>query len=45
MTGKAYHIISKEIEKVRNSNFNLGTHSLLHTDTRVLTSHVGKTAT
>ena len=42
MAAEAYHVISKEGEKVRNCSFNLCVHSLLHIDTQVLTSHVGK---
>ena len=36
------HITSKDVEKLRNCRDNLWVHSRLHTDTQVLTSHVGK---
>ena len=32
MAAEAYHIKLKEVEKVRNCNFNLFAHSLLHTN-------------
>lgn len=32
----------KEAEKIKNCSFNLFSHSLLHTDKQVLTSHVSK---
>ena len=41
-TGLAYDFKSNEVEKVKNCNFNLFAHSLLHINTQVLTSHVGK---
>ena len=36
------HIISKDVKKVRKCSYKLCVHSLLHTDTQVLTSHVDK---
>ena len=36
------HIISKDLEKLRNCRYNLCVHSRLHIDTQALTSYVGK---
>ena len=36
------HIISKDIEMLRNYHYNLCVHSRLHIDTLVVTIHVGK---
>ena len=33
------HVMSKDVEKLRNCRYNLCVHSLFHTDTQALTSH------
>ena len=45
MVGKAYHIISKEVGKIRTCSFNLFSHAFLHIDTQTLTNYVGKMVT
>lgn len=42
LSAYANHVKSKEVEKVRNYNFNYYSHSLLHTDTHVLRSYTEK---
>lgn len=42
MVALSNYILSKLVQKVRSCCFNLFAHSLLHTDTQVLTRHVSK---
>ena len=42
MVAEAYHIISKDVEKVNNCTFSLFAHSILCTNTQLLTNHVEK---
>ena len=42
MATGAYHIMSKEVERVKNCSFNLVVHPLLHTNIQILTNYVEK---
>ena len=42
MAAEAYHIILNDVEKVKNRNLNLFSHSPLHINTNVLTNYVDK---
>ena len=44
MAALTYHIMSKDVEKVRNCRFVLLAHSLLLPNTQELTNYVGKIA-
>ena len=42
MAAGAYHIMSKEVERVKNCSFSLVVHPLLHTNTQILKNYVEK---